>query len=183
MRTKNILLGLLFVSCLPAFGQINDSTRKSALGAVSALSTERQASQAGTSQKAQPVSDSGVTTVDRPFGATAQEAPLPIAPFVAPPPPVKPVPVPKWEVQIADINLLNTFQRWGTQAGYRIKWDASRHVLVDASGVIEGSFENAVEAVLASPGIRQSEYPLEVCFYANQVARVTRRAEQQKECK
>jgi hypothetical protein len=119
----------------------------------------------------------------KPAGAAlpgaARAAAAPSVPPPAPPPP----PMPKWMVSIGDVNLQSTFERWAQQAGYRVKWDAGRHVLVDAPGEIEGSFEQAVETVLASPGIRQSEYPLEVCFYSNKVARVTRRGEQQKECR
>jgi hypothetical protein len=113
----------------------------------------------------------------------AQPAPMP-SPLVLPVM-VAPAIAPAWEVQIADVNLSNTFQRWAALAGYRVKWDANRNVLIDAPGRIEGSFEEAVERVLASPGIRQSEYPLEVCFYPNTppLARVTRRGEQLKECK
>ncbi len=181
MQSKHVLFGVLVLSSLPAIGQISDATRRAALSTVGTI--ERAQNQPTHSGTAPAVGQGGVITVDRPFGAPPQQGPLPITPFVPPPAPVKPVAVPKWEVQIADINLLQTFQRWGSEAGYRIKWDAGRHVLVDASGVVEGSFESAVEAVLSSPGIRQSEYPLEVCFYANQVARVTRRGEQQKECK
>jgi hypothetical protein len=150
---------------------------------------------------AAPVSSgSGVIRMEKAFdGPELSVAPakLPIAPAKAPAATpqsaerlgdltfVPAPPVQTWEVQIADVNLSNTFQRWAGQAGYRVKWDANRHILIDAPGEIRGQFEDALERVLASPGIRNSEYPLEVCFYPNTppLARITRRGEQVKDCK
>jgi hypothetical protein len=121
----------------------------------------------------------------RPASATVPAAtPLsPIAPIAPEQVPGK-APPPQWDVAVADVSLLNTFKRWAVTAGYRIKWDAMRHVLVEAPGVVAGTFEEALEQVLSSPGIRNSEYPLEVCFYPNSppLARITRRGDQVKDC-
>lgn len=89
-----------------------------------------------------------------------------------------------WEVQLKDINLANTFQRWASTAGWRVRWDAQKHFMVEAPDRLSGTFEEVVESVLASPGIASSAYPLEVCFYPNNppLARVTRKGEQDKEC-
>ena len=91
----------------------------------------------------------------------------------------------KWEVQVADITYATTFRRWGIATGYRVRWDAYRHVLVDGPDVLVGSFEAAIEQILSSPSISNSDYPLEVCFYPNTppLARVTRRGEQTNDCK
>jgi hypothetical protein len=189
MRTGLTTFALILCSVslgTSAMAQISEATRRAAASfAVSAKPTAAPA----TAVVAVPAAPGGFNVVDGPYKGPETEPALPLGPKAAPAPVVAlplappPPPAPKWEVQIADVNLLKTFQRWGSEAGYRIKWDAARHVLVDASGVIEGSFEKAVETVLSSPGIRQSDFPLEVCFYPNQVARITRRGDQQKECR
>jgi len=90
----------------------------------------------------------------------------------------------RWNVLVQDITLERTLQRWGAQAGVRLKWDAQRNFLIGAPDTIEGSFETALKAVLDSAGIRQSDYPLEACIYANDppLVRITRQGEQAREC-
>lgn len=97
--------------------------------------------------------------------------------------PIKPIQA--WEVRLQDVNFANTFSRWAAESGWRVRWDARKHVLVEALDRIGGSFEDAVTAVLEGPGIAGSAYPLEVCFYPNQppLARITRKGEQDKECR
>ncbi len=89
-----------------------------------------------------------------------------------------------WSVLVADITLARTLERWGAQAGYRVKWDARRNFLVGAPDSVDGSFETALQAILGSAGIRQSDYPLEACIYANTppLVRITRQGEQAREC-
>ncbi|MDP9902409.1 TcpQ domain-containing protein [Variovorax ginsengisoli] len=90
----------------------------------------------------------------------------------------------EWAVEIRDVTLANTFQRWATAAGWRVRWDAAKNVMVEAPDVFKGRFEDAVTSQLASPGIAYSNYPLEVCFYPNTppLARITRKGDQTKEC-
>ena len=90
-----------------------------------------------------------------------------------------------WDVKLQDINLANTFQRWAAAAGWRVRWDARKHVMIEAPDQIGGTFEDAVRIVLESPGIAASAYPLEVCFYPNTppLARITLKGDQDKECK
>ena len=90
-----------------------------------------------------------------------------------------------WRVEVKDVTLANTFQRWATVAGWRVRWDAAQNVMVDAPDTFNGTFEDAVASQLSSPGIAYSAYPLEVCFYPNTppLARVTRKGDQLKECK
>lgn len=122
-------------------------------------------------------------------GMTVIKVPAPAAPTeVAPARAAEPVVDPRikrWEVLVADLNIANTFRRWGLAAGYSVRWDADRHVLVDASGAHTGTFEEALQQVLESPGIFGGAYPLEVCFYGNSppLARITRAGEQKQECK
>ena len=90
----------------------------------------------------------------------------------------------RWSVLVQDITLARTLERWGAQAGYRVKWDAQRNFLIGAPDSVDGSFETALKTLLNSAGIRQSDYPLEACIYANTppLVRITRQGEQAREC-
>lgn len=177
-----VVLAAVVVACAPALAGVSEQTRNAAKAFARGSETLPSPPPVAEAQ-----STSGLSIVDRPFDPAM---PIQAAPAVAPDarqPATLPIAVPAapqetWDVQIADVNLFATFDRWGRKAGYRVKWDATRHVLIDAPGEIAGSFEEAVEGVLGSPGVSQSEYPLEVCFYPNKVARITRRGDQQKEC-
>lgn len=107
---------------------------------------------------------------------------LPVQPYVAAPA-VAPASG-RWNVLVQDITLARTVERWGAQAGYRVKWDAQRNFLIGAPDSVEGSFETALQTILDSAGIRQSDYPLEACIYANTppLVRITRQGEQAREC-
>ena len=129
----------------------------------------------------------GIAVSAKPF-----EPNLPIAPAQYAPPKqlatvvtAPAVPQDSWDIQLKDINFANVFHRWAGKAGYRVRWDAQKHFLVEAPDSVTGSFEEALTAVLESPGIAQSAYPLEVCIYPNTppLARITRKGEQDKECK
>lgn len=91
----------------------------------------------------------------------------------------------KWEVRQSDLNFANAFTRWAKDAGYKVRWDARKNAMIEGPDQISGSFEDAVTYVLAGPSISESAYPLEVCFYPNTppLARITRKGEQDKECK
>ena len=107
---------------------------------------------------------------------------LPVAPFAsAASGPRMPQ---RWEVLTQDITLARTLERWTSAAGYRLKWDAQRNFLIGAPDSIQGSFETALQTLLGSAGIRQSDYPLEACIYANvpPLVRITRQGEQAREC-
>jgi hypothetical protein len=129
--------------------------------------------------------------------AYVDEPKLPFAPKYAPPPKqiaVAPLsahpafvvaPQESWDIQLKDINIAGAFHRWANKAGYRVRWDAQKHFMVEAPDTITGSFEDALKVVLESPGIAESAYPLEVCIYPNTppLARITRKGDQEKECK
>jgi len=91
----------------------------------------------------------------------------------------------RWEVRTQDITLSRTLERWAAQAGYRLRWDAGRNFLIAAPDAYEGRFEDALQAVLESAGIRGSDFPLEACIYANKppLVRITRQGEQARECR
>ena len=119
--------------------------------------------------------------VARPWRATS-EGMLPVTPYAAAS--ASDPPTAHWNVLVQDITLARTFERWGAQAGYRVKWDARRNFLIGAPDSVDGTFETAVKAILGSAGIRQSDYPLEACIYANTppLVRITRQGEQAREC-
>ena len=120
-------------------------------------------------------------TVPQPWVA-AGEGVLPVAPYAGAR--ATPAPVAQWRVLVQDITLARTLERWGAQAGVRVKWDAQRNFLIGAPDSMEGTFEAALQAILGSAGIRQSDYPLEACIYANTppLVRITRQGEQAREC-
>lgn len=111
---------------------------------------------------------------------TPAVASTPPTPEPAPAVPIQPV----WEVLATDATLAQTLTRWTRAAGMRLQWDAPRTFLVTGPTVLHGDFETALEALLASPGIRHSDLPLEACIYANQppLVRITRLGEQARLC-
>ncbi len=90
-----------------------------------------------------------------------------------------------FEIRLNDIKISTSMNRWATENGVRIRWDADKHVLVGAPQTFhaESVFE-AVTQALSTPGIKNSDYPLEVCEYPNTppLLRVTRQGEQTKDC-
>lgn len=89
-----------------------------------------------------------------------------------------------WVVLPGDVRLAATFDRWAKSAGWRVQWDANKHLLIDSTSTFSGSFVDAVKAALMTPGIRFGSYPLEACVYANTppLIRITRQGEQSQEC-
>ncbi len=122
-------------------------------------------------------------TVAQPWHAPG-EAALPVVPYAGAGSTSADSTTAHWNVLVQDITLARTLERWGAQAGYRVKWDARRNFLIGAPDSVDGSFETALKAILNSAGIRQSDYPLEACIYANTppLVRITRQGEQAREC-
>lgn len=112
-----------------------------------------------------------------------EPAPEPVAVAAAPAPAqVKALNLPaqQWSIQISDVRLETTLERWASQAGYTLIWDADRHILITAEDTFSGTFEDALLRVLTSPAIRESDYPLEAVVYGNNppVLRITGLGEQ-----
>ncbi len=130
----------------------------------------------------------GMARAAEPFPAVAPpwhpagDAALPVAPYAGSA--GTDAAMAHWSVLTQDITLARTLERWGAQAGYRVKWDAQRNFLIGAPDSVEGTFEMALKAILNSAGIRQSDYPLEACIYANTppLVRITRQGDQAREC-
>lgn len=91
----------------------------------------------------------------------------------------------QWELRVEDGRLDKAIRRWAKEAGYTFRWDADRYVLIAAGTTFSGTFEHAIEQVLETPGIKNSEYPLEACVYNNEppLLRITRLGDQKEECR
>lgn len=89
-------------------------------------------------------------------------------------------PVRTWSILTNDIRLETTLERWAKEGGYRLIWDADKHILISAADQFTGTLPDAINRVLNSPAIRDSDYPLEAVFYANTppVIRITRLGDQ-----
>ena len=132
----------------------------------------------------------GLASAAEPSQAVAQlrhgssSAALPVAPYAGAGGHAVDPAARHWSVLVQDITLARTLERWGAQAGYRVKWDAQRNFLIGAPDSVDGTFEMALKTILGSAGIRQSDYPLEACIYANTppLVRITRQGEQAREC-
>lgn len=85
-----------------------------------------------------------------------------------------------WSVMPNDIRLENTLERWTKEAGYKLVWDADRHILISAGDQFNGTLTEAINRLLSSPAIRESDYPLEAVIYNNNppVIRITRLGDQ-----
>lgn len=96
-----------------------------------------------------------------------------------------PAPQVQWKLDISDQRLDIALSRWAEKAGYALRWDAERYVLIGAPSVFTGSFKQALNQVLQSPGVKYSEYPLEACIYANNppLVRITKLGDQTQECR
>lgn len=89
-------------------------------------------------------------------------------------------PIRTWSVLTTDVRLETTMERWAREGGYKLVWDADRHILISAADSFNGTISDAINRVLSSPAIRDSDYPLEAVFYANTppVIRITRLGDQ-----
>ena len=106
------------------------------------------------------------------------------APAMAPAPVHSPA-LRNFEVRLNDMRLSTSMSRWAAENGVRIRWDADKQVLISAPQTFQaGSILEAIAMALATPGIRNGEYPLEACEYPNtpRLIRVTRLGEQAKDC-
>lgn len=85
-----------------------------------------------------------------------------------------------WSVLTTDVRLETTLERWAREGGYKLVWDADRHILISAADSFNGTIGDAINRVLSSPAIRGSDYPLEAVIYANTppVIRITRLGDQ-----
>ena len=84
----------------------------------------------------------------------------------------------KWSVDLADVTIKGTLERWTRAAGWALPadgWAVERDFPVMAATSFEGDFRFAVRSLLKTTEL--TDLQLQPCFYANNVLRVVGRAE------
>jgi len=77
-----------------------------------------------------------------------------------------------WDLVLADNNLETALNKWAAKAGYQpIVWDLQEEIPINSSARFEGTFEEALEAVIQS--LRTTDFPLKAKYYSNKVVRIT----------
>jgi len=85
-----------------------------------------------------------------------------------------PVLVNRWELSERDKTLKGVVERWAQNAGWRAFWELDVDYPIAATASIDGSFEEAVSAVVRS--MDHADVPLKAIFYrGNQVLRMVPR--------
>lgn len=68
-------------------------------------------------------------------------------------------PVRIWSVELADGTVRLCLKRWAHEAQWQLVWDADRDFVIEAEVRWQGTFEQALTALLES--LRNSEFPLQ----------------------
>ncbi len=77
-----------------------------------------------------------------------------------------------WDLVLVDNNLETALNKWAAKAGYQpIVWDLQEEIPINSSARFEGTFEEALEAVIQS--LRTTDFPLKAKYYSNKVVRIT----------
>ncbi|MCD4518253.1 GNAT family N-acetyltransferase [Burkholderia pseudomallei] len=104
-----------------------------------------------------------------PAGAAATAGQPPVADM-----PVTDVPfrtLPAWDVRVSDGTIRGVLSRWANTAGWQLVWDAPVDFSIDAQATLRGSFEDALQALVASLG--RTSTPIQAILYrGNHVLRV-----------
>ncbi|MDY7802335.1 toxin co-regulated pilus biosynthesis Q family protein [Burkholderia stagnalis] len=91
-------------------------------------------------------------------------------------PAARPVPapvanLPTWDVRASDGTIRGVLSRWARTAGWQLVWDAPVDFSIDAQATLRGSFEDALQALVASLG--RTSTPIQAILYqGNHVLRV-----------
>lgn len=129
-------------------------------------------------QKAAPAGASRaadtVPAAQPPAGAAATAGQPPVADMPAADMPVTDVPfrtLPAWDVRVSDGTIRGVLSRWANTAGWQLVWDAPVDFSIDAQATLRGSFEDALQALVASLG--RTSTPIQAILYrGNHVLRV-----------
>ncbi|WP_063534630.1 toxin co-regulated pilus biosynthesis Q family protein [Burkholderia sp. MSMB1589WGS] len=79
--------------------------------------------------------------------------------------------MPTWDVRASDGTIRGVLSRWASTAGWQLVWDAPVDFSVDAQATLRGSFEDALQALVASLG--RTSTPIQAILYrGNHVLRV-----------
>ncbi|KVN10735.1 MULTISPECIES: toxin co-regulated pilus biosynthesis Q family protein [unclassified Burkholderia] len=99
-----------------------------------------------------------------PAASTAPSAPQPTADMSV-------QDMPTWDVRASDGTIRGVLSRWASAAGWQLVWDAPVDFSVDAQATLRGSFEDALQALVASLG--RTSTPIQAILYrGNHVLRV-----------
>lgn len=112
------------------------------------------------------------------------------APIFGPPIRVQPDPIPRGDpaaaqsaaaavqralrVELSDRNLRRALTRWSKEQGRQLIWDVDRELEIVAEAGFSGSYESAIEQLLA--GFARADMPLRACLYTNNVTRIVNRS-------
>ncbi|WP_322064441.1 toxin co-regulated pilus biosynthesis Q family protein [Burkholderia ubonensis] len=98
--------------------------------------------------------------------SAAQALPATALPAAAPVPAAS-----SWDVRASDGTIRGVLSRWARTAGWQLVWDAPVDFSVDAQATLRGSFEDALQALVASLG--RTSTPIQAILYqGNHVLRV-----------
>ncbi|KWK75203.1 pili assembly chaperone [Burkholderia ubonensis] len=98
--------------------------------------------------------------------SAAQALPATAQPAAAPVPAAS-----SWDVRASDGTIRGVLSRWARTAGWQLVWDAPVDFSVDAQATLRGSFEDALQALVASLG--RTSTPIQAILYqGNHVLRV-----------
>ncbi|MHA7153317.1 toxin co-regulated pilus biosynthesis Q family protein, partial [Burkholderia pseudomallei] len=115
-----------------------------------------------------------VPAAQPPAGAAATAGQPPVADMPAADMPVTDVPfrtLPAWDVRVSDGTIRGVLSRWANTAGWQLVWDAPVDFSIDAQATLRGSFEDALQALVASLG--RTSTPIQAILYrGNHVLRV-----------
>ncbi|MBO7834912.1 toxin co-regulated pilus biosynthesis Q family protein [Burkholderia pseudomallei] len=120
-----------------------------------------------------------VPAAQPPAGAAATAGQPPVADMPAADMPAADMPVtdvpfrtlPAWDVRVSDGTIRGVLSRWANTAGWQLVWDAPVDFSIDAQATLRGSFEDALQALVASLG--RTSTPIQAILYrGNHVLRV-----------
>ncbi|CAM8830848.1 toxin co-regulated pilus biosynthesis Q family protein [Burkholderia pseudomallei] len=128
---------------------------------------------ADTVPAAQPPAGAAATAGQPPV-ADLPVADMPVADMPVADMPVADVPLrtlPAWDVRVSDGTIRGVLSRWANTAGWQLVWDAPVDFSIDAQATLRGSFEDALQALVASLG--RTSTPIQAILYrGNHVLRV-----------
>ncbi|KIX50440.1 pili assembly chaperone [Burkholderia pseudomallei] len=141
---------------------------------VDVVRAPQKAAPAGASRAADTV-----PAAQPPAGAAATAGQPPVADMPAADMPAADLPVtdvplrtlPAWDVRVSDGTIRGVLSRWANTAGWQLVWDAPVDFSIDAQATLRGSFEDALQALVASLG--RTSTPIQAILYrGNHVLRV-----------
>ncbi|MFM0152114.1 toxin co-regulated pilus biosynthesis Q family protein [Paraburkholderia sediminicola] len=101
------------------------------------------------------------------LAATVPSASSASSASAVPPPP----PLPTWRIELSDRTVRAALTRWAQQAGWQLIWEAPVDFSVDAPAVVTGTFDQALQSVVAA--LASSNAPVQAILYrGNKVLRI-----------